>query len=290
MKNDEAVSLPGHRGWGLLGSTSAHVVLGLVSLIMVYPLLWMVGSSLKPDNEIFNSASIFPSDPNFSAYIRGWFGLKVSFGRFFANSAVIAVLAVIGNLMSCSLAAYAFARLNFKGRNFWFALMLGTLMLPYHVTLIPQYVLFLNLGWVDTILPLVVPKFLAADAFFIFLLVQFFRGIPRELDEAAIMDGCGPWRIYWKIMLPLATPALATAAVFSFIWTWDDFFAPLIYLNDMSSYTFQIGLRTFVDSGGQSDFSGLMAMSVVGVIPIFILFLFFQRLLIDGIATTGMKR
>ena len=156
--------------------------------------------------------------------------------------------------------------------------MLGTLMLPYHVTLIPQYVLFLNLGWVDTILPLVVPKFLAADAFFIFLLVQFFRGIPRELDEAAIMDGCGPWRIYWKIMLPLATPALATAAVFSFIWTWDDFFAPLIYLNDMSSYTFQIGLRTFVDSGGQSDFSGLMAMSVVGVIPIFILFLFFQRL------------
>ena len=126
--------------------------------------------------------------------------------------------------------------------------MLGTLMIPYHVTLIPQYVLFLNLGWVDTILPLVVPKFLAVDAFFIFLMVQFFRGIPRELDEAAMMDGCSPWRIYWKIMLPLSTPVLATAAIFSFIWTWDDFFGPLIYLNDMQNFTVQLGLRSFVDS------------------------------------------
>ena len=140
---------------------------------------------------------------------------------------------MIGNVVACSLAAYAFARLQFRGRNFWFAMMLGTLMMPYHVTLIPQYVLFLNLGWVDTFLPLVVPKFLAFDAFFIFLMVQFFRGIPRELDEAAMMDGCAPWRIYWKIMLPLSTPVLATAAIFSFIWTWDDFFGPLIYLNDM---------------------------------------------------------
>ena len=126
--------------------------------------------------------------------------------------------------------------------------MLGTLMIPYHVTLIPQYVLFLNLGWVDTFLPLVVPKFLAFDAFFIFLMVQFFRGIPRELDEAAMMDGCGAWRIYWKIMLPLSTPVLATAAIFSFIWTWDDFFGPLIYLNDMQNFTVQLGLRSFVDS------------------------------------------
>src|SRR6476620_7789516 len=290
MKNDEAVSLPGHRGWGLLGSTSAHVVLGLVSLIMVYPLLWMVGSSLKPDNEIFNSASIFPSDPNFSAYIRGWFGLKVSFGRFFANSAVIAVLAVIGNLMSCSLAAYAFARLNFKGRNFWFALMLGTLMLPYHVTLIPQYVLFLNLGWVDTILPLVAPKFLAADAFFIFLMVQFFRGIPRELDEAAQMDGCSPWRIYWKIIMPLSLPVLATAGIFSFLWTWNDFFGPLIYLNDIAHYTVPLALRSFVDATGTSAWGQLFAMSVLAILPIFLVFLFFQRLIIEGVAMSGLKR
>ncbi len=130
-------------------------------------------------------------------FIEGWTALEVSFSRFYWNSFVIAVLVVIGNLISCSMAAYAFAKLQFRGKNLFFALMMGTLMLPYHVTLIPQYVLFLNIGWVDTILPLVVPKFLAVDAFFIFLMVQFFRGLPRELDEAAMIDGCGPWRIFF---------------------------------------------------------------------------------------------
>jgi multiple sugar transport system permease protein len=151
-------------------------------------------------------------------------------------------------------------------------------------------VLFLNLDWVNTILPLVVPKFMAVDSFFVFLLVQFFRGLPRELDEAAMMDGCSPWRIYWKVILPLSLPALATAAVFTFIWTWDDFFGPLIYLNDMNTYTAQLGLRSFVDSSGKSDWGALFAMSVVTLVPIFVFFIFFQRLLIEGIATTGMKR
>jgi multiple sugar transport system permease protein len=272
-------------------SLLTHALLCAASLVMLYPLLWMLASSFKADSEIFSSSlSLWPTTFNFDAYRRGWEGLTVSFGQFFWNSLVISVLSVIGNVMSCSLAAYAFARLNFPGRNFWFAIMLGTLMLPYHVTLIPQYVLFLNIGWVDTILPLVVPKFLAADAFFIFLMVQFFRGIPRELDEAAKMDGCGPWRIFFRIMLPLSTPVLATAAIFSFIWTWDEFFAPLVYLNDMGSYTVQLGLRAFVDSSGKSDFGALFAMSVVTLVPVFIFFFFFQRLLIEGIATTGMKR
>jgi multiple sugar transport system permease protein len=267
-----------------------HGVLIVASFVMLYPLLWMFSSSLKPENQIFSDPSIWPKSVSFDAYVRGWFGLRYSFGTFFWNSAVIAILAVVGNVLSCSLAAYAFTRLKFAGRDFWFAMMLGTLMMPHHVVLIPQYVLFLNVGWVDTILPLVVPKFLAVDAFFIFLMVQFFRGIPRELDEAAAMDGCGPWRIYWRIMLPLSLPVLATAAIFTFIWTWDDFFAPLIYLNDMGSYTAQLGLRAFVDSSGNSDWGSLFAMSVVTLLPVFVVFLFFQRLLIDGIATTGMKR
>jgi len=272
------------------GSLARHVLLCGASLVMLYPLLWMFASSFKPENEIFNSASLWPSHIDFDAYPRGWYALRYSFGTFFLNSAIISVLSVIGNVLSCSLAAYAFARLKFRGKNFWFALMLGTLMLPYHVTLIPQYVLFLNLDWVNTFLPLVMPKFLAADAFFIFLLVQFFRGLPRELDEAAMMDGCGPWRIYWKIILPLSLPALGTAAIFTFIWTWDDFFGPLIYLNDMNTYTAQLGLRSFVDSTGKSDWGALFAMSVVTLVPIFVVFIFFQRLLIEGIATTGMKR
>ena len=218
------------------------------SILMLYPLLWMLSASFRPENEIFTSNSLIPSVVQPRHYFRGWNGLRVSFGTFFLNSFIIAILAIIGNLATCSLAAFAFARLEFWGRPFWFAMMLGTLMLPYQVTLIPQYVLFHNLGWVNTFLPLVVPKFLAADAFFIFLMVQFFRGIPKELDEAAMMDGCSPWRIYWKIMLPLSTPVLATAAIFTFIWTWDDFFGPLIYLSDIRTYTVMLGLRTFVDS------------------------------------------
>ncbi|MGL3104500.1 carbohydrate ABC transporter permease [Bradyrhizobium sp. BR 1432] len=274
----------------VLSSAAVHALLIGASILMLYPILWMLFGSLKPESEIFGSASLIPSQLSIEAYPRGWFGLRVSFGQFFWNSLVISLFTVVGNVVSCSLAAYAFARLRFWGRNFWFAIMLGTLMLPYHVLLIPRYVLFLNLGWVDRILPLVVPKFLAVDAFLIFLMVQFFRGIPRELDEAAMMDGCSPWRIYWAIMLPLSRSALATAAIFSFLWTWDDFFGPLIYLNDMQAYTVQLGLSFLVDSTSNSDWSGLFAMSILSLVPIFFFFLFFQRLLIEGIATTGMKR
>ena len=276
--------------WRRVRSVLAHALLIGASILMLYPLLWMLAASVRPQSEIFSSSSIIPSEISFDAFVRGWEGVRVSFTVFFMNSFVIAILAVMGNLVTCSLAAYAFARLDFAGRKFWFAMMLMTLMLPYQVVLIPQYILFRQLGWVDTILPLVVPKFLAVDAFFIFLMVQFFRGIPRELDEAAQMDGCSPWRIYWKIMVPLSLPVMTTAAIFTFIWTWDDFFAPLIYLNEMKQYTVMLGLRTFLDSTGESDYGGLFAMSVLSLVPIFAFFLAFQRLLIEGIATTGMKR
>jgi multiple sugar transport system permease protein len=281
---------PARRWRKRLTSIVAHVLLIGASIIMLYPLLWMLSASFRPENEIFNSDSLWPSAVSLHGYISGWFGLSRSFDTFFVNSLLISLLCVAGNLFACSLTAFAFSRLEFWGRGFWFALMLGTLMLPYQVTLIPQYVLFLNLGWVNTFLPLVVPKFLASDAFFIFLMVQFFRGIPRELDEAAQMDGCSPWRIYRKIMLPLSLPVLTTAAIFTFIFTWDDFFGPLIYLNDIKTYTVTLALRTFVDSTAESNWSGLFAMSILSLVPIFLLFLFFQRLLIEGIATTGMKR
>ena len=277
-------------GRNRLTSILIHVALIGASIAMLYPLLWLLAASVRPENEIFTSASVIPSAISFDSYIRGWNGLRTSFGVFFTNSFIISGLSVVGNVMACSMAAYAFARLNFKYKNFWFAMMLMTLMLPYQVTLIPQYVLFRQLGWVNTFLPLVVPKFLAADGFFIFLMVQFFRGLPKELDEAAQMDGCSPWRIYWKIIIPLSMPVLATAAIFTFIWTWDDFFGPLIYLSEMKSYTVMLGLRTFTDSTGTSDYGGLFAMSVLSLVPIYLFFLFFQRLLIEGIATTGMKR
>jgi multiple sugar transport system permease protein len=267
----------------------AHLALIAAAIGMLYPVLWMLSSSFKPEAEIFADYSLWPKDFSLRAYIEGWNGLQVSFTRFFLNSALVASLAVIGNVLACSMAAYAFARLNFRFKRLWFTLMLGTLMLPYHVTLIPQYVLFLNLGWVDTFLPLVVPKFLAVDAFFIFLMVQFFRGIPRELDDAAMLDGCGPIRIYLLVILPLSKPVLATAAIFSFIWTWDDFFGPLIYLNDIANYTVPLALRAFTDSTGRSEWGPLFAMSVLSLAPVFVVFLLFQRLIIRGIAMSGLK-
>ncbi len=272
-----------------LGGLMRHAVLIAASFIMLYPLLWMAASAFKPEAGIFNDLSIIPPTLNPRNFIEGWTALEVSFSRFYWNSFVIAVLVVIGNLISCSMAAYAFAKLQFRGKNLFFALMMGTLMLPYHVTLIPQYVLFLNIGWVDTILPLVVPKFLAVDAFFIFLMVQFFRGLPRELDEAAMIDGCGPWRIFFTIILPLSKPVLATAAIFSFLWTWNDFFGPLIYLNDVQNYTVPLALRGFIDATGQSAWAQLFAMSTLALAPIFVFFLLFQRLIIEGVAMSGLK-
>lgn len=272
-----------------LSAVLRHGMLAAFTFAILYPLLWMIASTFKPENVIFTDFSLWPHELSLRAYIEGWTGLQVSFARFFLNSAIIAILAVIGNVVACSLAAYAFARLEFRLKKLWFALMLGTLMLPYHVTLIPQYVLFLNLGWVDTFLPLVVPKFLAVDAFFIFLMVQFFRGIPRELGEAAMMDGCGPWGIFWRVMLPLSKPVLATAAIFSFIWTWDDFFGPLIYLNDQNLYTAPLALRSFVDATSRTQWGPLFAMSTLSLVPVFVVFLCFQKLIVRGIAMTGLK-
>lgn len=268
-----------------------HAALIAAVIIMIYPLLWMLGSSFRPSTRTFTAVGLWPGDDfTLENYIEGWRALGfVTFGRFFANSALIAVLAILGNLLSCSLAAYAFARLEFPGRRIYFALMLGTLMLPYHVLLIPQYVMFYEFGWVNTILPLVVPKFLATDAFYVFLMVQFIRGLPKELTESAKMDGCGHLRIFTRIILPLTLPALGTTAVFTFIHTWNDFLTPLIYLTTPENYTVPLGLRLFLDQTGETSYGSLFAMSILSLGPIIGFFIAFQRTLVQGIATTGIK-
>ncbi|WP_238580783.1 carbohydrate ABC transporter permease [Streptomonospora alba] len=256
---------------------------------MIYPLLWMVASSFKPTALIFRDPSLIPSQLDLGNYTAGWNALAHPFTHYLMNSLVVVAGAVLGNLVSCSMAAYAFARLNFRGRKLWFAVMLMSIMLPIHVVIVPQYVLFSQLDWINTYLPLVVPKLLATDAFFIFLMVQFFRGVPRDLTEAAHIDGAGHARIFLQVMLPLSMPALATTAIFTFIWTWNDFFSQLIFLTDPNMYTVPVALRTFVDSTSDSSWGSLMAMSVVSLIPIFLIFLFGQRYLVRGIATTGLK-
>lgn len=266
-----------------------HVVLVVTGFVMLYPLLWMIASSVKPNALIFRDPSLIPSELDLSNYTLGWNALAHPFTHYLLNSFAVVAGAVLGNLVSCSLAAYAFARLNFRGRRIWFAIMLMSIMLPIHVVIVPQYVLFSQLDWINTYLPLVVPKMLATDAFFVFLMVQFFRGIPRELTEAANIDGAGHGRIFFQIMLPLSLPALATTAVFTFIWTWNDFFSQLIFLTDPDMYTVPVALRMFVDSTADSSWGALFANSVVSLIPIFVIFLFGQKYLVKGIATTGLK-
>ncbi|MFD0206790.1 MULTISPECIES: carbohydrate ABC transporter permease [Saccharothrix] len=266
-----------------------HGLLVVLGVVMLYPLLWLLSSSFKPTDTIFRDPSLWPGEFSLANYVEGWTALGAPFHRYLANSAVIAVASVVGNLLSCSLAAYAFARLEFRGKKALFALMLATIMLPVHVLIVPRYVLFSELGWINTYLPLIVPKFLATDAFFIFLMVQFIRSLPTELDEAARIDGCGHWRIFWRIVMPLCTPALATTAVFTFIWTWNDFFSQLIFLTDRDLHTVPVALRTFVDGQGRSSWGPLFAMSVIGLAPIFGFFLAGQRYLTQGIATTGIK-
>lgn len=272
--------------WRRLG---LHVLLLAGAVAMLYPLLWMASSSIKPSQLIFSDPSLWPKEIDLSNYVRGWHGAALPFSRFLRNSFIVTIGAVIGNLIACSMAAYAFARLNFRLKPLWFALMLATIMLPKHATIIPQYVLFRYLGWINSFLPLIVPKFLAVDSFFIFLIIQFIRGIPRELDEAAEIDGCSVFRIFWQIILPLTVPALATTAIFTFIWTYDDFFSQLVYLSDMALYTVPLGLRLFLGTTSASSYGSMLAMSLVSLVPVFVVFLAFQKLLVEGIATTGIK-
>jgi len=266
-----------------------HTALLLTAFVMLYPLLWMVAGSLRPDDEIFRHMGLFVNTFDTSHYPQGWNALARPFSTYLLNSATVVLGAILGNLVSCSMAAYAFARLEFPFRRTAFAVMLLTIMLPVHVVIVPQYILFANLDLINTFVPLILPKLLATDAFFIFLMVQFIRGIPRELDEAARIDGAGHVRIFTRIILPLMVPALATTAIFTFIWTWNDFFTQLIFLTDPDLYTVPVALRSFIDAQESSSYGSLFAMSIVSIVPIVLAFGLGQRYLIQGIATTGGK-
>jgi multiple sugar transport system permease protein len=271
--------------------TLTHLFIIVLGLAMIYPIVWMIVSSFKPNNMIFSDPGLIPKAVTIKNYISGWKGYAgTSFGRFFANSLLMCAVAVVGNLIACTMAAYAFARLKFAGRGFWFAVMMITLMLPGHVTIVPRYILFNTFGWVGSYLPIIVPKFLATDAFFVFLLVQFIRSLPKELDEAAIIDGCGKFGVFFRIIVPLATPALVTTALFTFLWTWDDFFNHLLYLTRPEIFTVSRALRTFVgDAGAVSNWGATLAMSTLSLIPPFILFFSLQKYFVQGITTTGIK-
>lgn len=277
------------RDWSHVSARAAlYVCLTLGGLVMVYPLLWLLMSSFKPDVEIFSEPTSLPKSLSPANYLEGWVAPTPDFTRYYINSFIVCAGAVVGNVMGCSLAAFAFARLKFPMRRTLFAIMLITMMLPSHALLIPQYILYFNLGWVNTYLPLIVPKFLATDGFFVFLMVQFIRRIPRQLDEAAKLDGCNTFRIYLYIILPLLKPAVVTTIIFTFIWTYNDFFSQLIYLTSPDKLTVPVGIRGLIDASG-GPYGQLLAMSAVSLVPTFIVFLIFQKRLVSGLSTTGVK-
>ncbi|SEN50918.1 carbohydrate ABC transporter membrane protein 2, CUT1 family (TC 3.A.1.1.-) [Amphibacillus marinus] len=276
---------------GLLSNSIFYVFVSGIGIAMIYPILWMMASSLKPATEIFNNAiSLIPSQLMWENYSAGWAGFGgIGFATYFRNSVIVTSIVVVGTLLTGSIVAYGFARLEFKFKNALFACLMATIMLPVQITLIPQYIIFNEVGWVNTFYPLLLPGLMGGQPFFIFLLIQFIRGIPRELDEAAIVDGCSKMGIYWRIILPLLRPALVTVALFSFMWTWDDFLAPLIYLNNSTLHTVTIALRNFMDTQGSTSWGPLLAMSSLSLLPQLLIFAFFQKHLVQGIATTGLK-
>lgn len=263
----------------------------LLTVIVLYPLVWLFLATFKPNEEFGQNAGLIPLNPTFDNYGKVLEGIAgVPMWRFFLNSFILATSAVVGTVMSSALAAYAFARVQFKGLGIFFAAMIGTLLLPFHVVIIPQYIIFNKLGWIDTFIPLILPKFLATEAFFVFLMVQFIRQMPRDMDEAARIDGAGHLRVFWSIILPLIRPALITCAIFAFIWTWNDFLSPLLYLTSPENYPLPIALRLYNDaSSGGADYGATVTASFVALVPIILFFVVFQRFLVDGVATQGLK-
>ncbi|MBD3922280.1 carbohydrate ABC transporter permease [Paenibacillus sp. PR3] len=265
-----------------------HLLLIVFSLLMLYPVIWWIGASLKTTAEM-SSPSIWPSKPIWENYTKGWqFSPEFTFGRFFGNTLMMEFWNVLGGVLTSAIVAYGFARLNFKFRGVFFSILLLTMMLPGQVTIVPQYILYNKLHLMDSYIPLILPHFFGGGAFFIFLLVQFIRGIPRELDEAAKIDGASVYSIFYRIVLPLIKPSLVTVAIFTFLWSWDDFFAQVLYLNSVSKFTVSLALRMYVDQF-EIQWGRLLAMSLLSVVPSTILFFIAQKHFVEGIATTGLK-
>lgn len=275
----------------LINKIIYHVLVCGFGLVMIYPLIWMVMSSFKETNTIFATAGrLIPEKFVLLNYANGWKGFgNVSFSTFFKNSLFISIVATIGTVFSSALAAFGFSRCRFMGRKFLFAAMLVTMMLPAQVLMIPQYLWYQKLGWVGTYIPLIVPYFFAIQGFFVYLMINFIDGIPKELDEAAKIDGCSYYSIFTRIIFPLIKPALVTAGIFSFMWRWDDFLSALLYVNDSAKYPVSLALKLFCDPGSSSDYGAMFAMATLSVLPAVIIFIFFQRYLVEGIATSGLK-
>ncbi len=270
--------------------TVYHLFVVLFGMLMIYPVLWMISGSFKDNAEILRgSLGLFPENLKLTNYTTGWSGFGgISFTTFFKNSIIITAIATLGTVISSALVAYALSRVRFRGRKFWFTCMIATMLLPGQVIMIPSYLIWHRLGLVPGYLPLIIPNF-CGQAFFIYQMMQFMSGIPRELDEAATIDGCSKYSIFTHIIMPLLKPSIVTTVIIQFYWKWDDYMGPLLYLSKPQSYTVSLAIKMFADASSTTDYGAMFAMSTLSLIPVFLIFLFFNRYLVEGIGTSGLK-
>lgn len=278
------------KGKKIVTAVIYHLFIAALGFIMVYPVLWMISGSLKNNSEILSgSMNLIPPAWRWDNYARGFKGFgHVTFTTYFKNSFIITIISTLGTVISSSLIAYALSRVKFRGRKFWFTLMIGTMLLPGQVVMIPQYLIYNRIHWVGTPLPLIVPHFFGAP-FFIYMMMQFMTSIPRELDEAAIIDGCSKYSVFTKVIFPLLKPSLISTIIIQFYWKWDDYMGPMLYLGKPTSYTVSIAVKLFADATSKTDYGAMFAMSTLSMIPVFTIFLVFNRYLVDGISTSGLK-
>lgn len=269
---------------------SSYILLSIIGIIFIYPLLFMLSASFKSNAEIMGSMNLIPNHISFENYISGWKSAgQYTFGHYIKNTLLITIPVVALTILSSSIVGYGFARFRFKGHKLLFGAMLSTMMLPNAVVIVPRYILFNKFGWLNTYIPFYAPAMLACSSFFIFSMVQFIRGIPRSLDDAAFVDGCSTFGIFIRIILPLSKPCLTSMAVFQFIWSWNDYFNPLIFINSVSKYNVMQGLKLGMDATSGIIWGPIMAMSTISIIPCVIIFFCSQKNFAEGIATSGIK-
>ena len=268
----------------------AYILLVLVGLVITFPFIWMFFACFKTNAEILGSTKLLPSSFDLSAFSRGWNGVgNITFATYFKNTFVMVIPTVLLTVFSCSFVAYGFARFDFPGNQFLFMVLIATLMLPNAIIIIPRYALFNKLGWLDSYMTFYAPAAVGCYPFFVFMMVQFLRGLPRDLDESACIDGCGPFQCFIQILLPLLKPALFSAGLFQFLWTWNDFFNTNIYINTVSKFPLSLALRVSIDVTSNIQWNQVMSMALVSVIPLILLFFAAQKYFVEGIATSGLK-
>lgn len=273
-----------------IGSGIRYAILITVGLVMIYPLLWLVGASFKSNTEIFTNPSFIPMEPTLDGFIRGWeTSTPYNFGHFYWNTFLMVFPKVVGTAISCTLVAYGFARFEFPGKKLLFGCLIAVLLLPDVVTRIPQYLVFRDLGWLDTYLPMWVPSALAADAFFVFMLVQFLRAIPRDMEEAARIDGANTFQVLIFVVVPMLAPAIISVCLFQFMWTMNDFLGPLIYISSVAKYPISLALQLSIDATESFSWNKILAMTVISLAPSLVVFFLAQKHFIRGVATGGTK-